>query len=92
MRRLGVSVISAWVVMMGVVPRICAASEYGPPAPNYGVPILSGYDTDAVSRVLETISSPARRDTLAEDWLLFAKQSINMSRFSLKRTIGRGHR
>jgi hypothetical protein len=75
MRRFVLPIVSAVVLTIAAQSRAGAAA-----APNgYGVPMLNGYDIDAASRVLDTISSPTRRDKLAEDWLQFAKESVNRS-------------
>jgi hypothetical protein len=84
MRRTRVPIIPAVVaaaMIFAVAPAVSRASDGGAvPVPGTcGIPIISGYDIDAIGRVLDTISSPARRDALAENWMLFAKQSIAKS-------------
>ena len=85
MRRIRVLTISALliaVMTVGAVPPVFATAEYNypivPPSAG-GPPGISGYEMDAIGRVLDTISSPARRDALAENWVQFAKQSITKS-------------
>ncbi len=83
MRKIAVRTIPAvaiTVMMLGVVPPIFASYGNGGGAlPNAGVPIITGYDIDAIGRVLDTISSPAQRDALAINWVAFAKQAISKS-------------
>jgi hypothetical protein len=77
-----ISIVAIAAMTTGIITRTATASEYGypivPPSSTVA-PGMTGLDADAIGRVLDTISSPARRDKLAEDWVQFAKQSISKS-------------
>ena len=80
--RVSRSAIVVAAMVAGMALRVASASEYNypmvPPS-SAAAPGFIGLEADAIGRVLDTISSPARRDKLAEDWVLFAKQSITKS-------------
>jgi hypothetical protein len=75
MRSYGALRILVLLTAMGAISSVRASSgPVGPAAPG-----ASAYDIESVGRILDTISSPARRDKLAEEWLGFARQSITRS-------------
>jgi hypothetical protein len=72
MRRSGIAVLVAAVLVMALGQTPASAQYDGYPYPVYGSP----ESLDRVGEVLGAIDSPSRRSALAENWLQFSKTAI----------------
>lgn len=77
-----------WLLTVMAVGLLAGASRVSAEQPDYppysyyygpDSPELIAKSAEAMSSVLSTISSPQRRDLLAEQWIQFAKQTIAKS-------------
>jgi len=83
MKRLGALLTVTAIGLFAGTAQVWAQSDYSYPPANYyygpDSPELIARSADAMSSILNTISSPQRRDLLAEQWIQFAKQTIAKS-------------